>query len=231
MFIKICANTNVKDALLAAELGADAVSFVFAKSKRQVTSEQVSEIVRRLPPSVEKIGVFDLDDPYGIEHHIACTGLTGAQLHRPYDAELVRLLSAEFGGDLKIIQTVAYDVDAKDRAAADRRFEAALRQVLADPLVWAVLIDTKKAGASGGLGISFDWKHVGGLVTRASAETAGQHRLLLAGGLNPDNVQAAITQFAPWGVDVASGVESTPGRKDPERLRQFITAARGAERA
>ena len=231
MFLKICANTNLEDALLAAELGADAVGFVFAKSKRQVTAEQVAEIVEQLPPTVEKIGVFDLDDPYGIEHYVGCAGLTGAQLHRAYDAERVRLLSAEFGGELKIIQTVAYELDPLDRFAADERFEAALKQVLLDPLVWALLIDAKRAGVSGGLGLAFDWKHVGGLVARASAETAGEHRVLLAGGLTPDNVSTAIAEFSPWGVDVASGVEAAPGRKDPQLLRDFIAAARGTERA
>jgi phosphoribosylanthranilate isomerase len=226
MFIKICANTNLKDALLAAELGADAVGFVFAKSKRQVTSEQVFEIIRALPPSIEKIGVFDFDDPYAIEHHIACSGLTGAQLHRAYDAELVRLLSAEFGGKLKIIQTVAYELDAADRESADVRFEAVLQQVLADAGIWAVLIDAKKAGASGGLGVAFDWKHVGGIVARSLAESAEANRVLLAGGLRPENVTEAIAAFAPWGVDVASGVEAAPGTKDAAKLKAFIETAK-----
>jgi phosphoribosylanthranilate isomerase len=229
MFIKICANTNLEDALLAAELGANAVGFVFAKSKRQVTAEQVSEIVESLPPTLEKIGVFDLDDPYGIEHYVACSGLTGAQLHRPYDAELVRLLSEEFGGELKIIQTVAYELDASDRATADARFEAALKQAIADPLLWAILIDAKKAGVSGGLGLAFDWKHVAALVTSAAATSSEPPRILLAGGLTPGNVAQAIADFAPWGVDVASGVESTPGKKDKAKLRAFIETARSSQ--
>jgi phosphoribosylanthranilate isomerase len=229
MFIKICANTNLEDALLAAELGADAVGFVFARSKRQVTSEQVYEITRSLPPTLERIGVFDLDDPYGIEHYVACSGLTGAQLHRAYDAELVRLLSAEFGGELKIIQTVAYELDASDRAAADARFEAALKEVIADPLVWSVLIDAKKAGVSGGLGLAFDWKHVAGLVTSAAATGSEPPRILLAGGLNPGNVAQAIDELAPWGVDVASGVEATAGKKDKAKLRAFIETARSSQ--
>jgi len=229
MFIKICANTNLEDALLAAELGADAVGFVFAKSKRQVTSERVGEITRNLPSTLEKIGVFDLDDPFGIEHYVASSGLTGAQLHRAYDAELVRLLSEEFGGELKIIQTVAYELDASDRTAADARFKVALKQVLADPHLWSVLIDAKKAGVSGGLGLAFDWKHVAALVTSAAAASSQPPRILLAGGLNPGNVAQAIADFAPWGVDVASGVEATPGKKDKAKLRAFIETARSSQ--
>jgi phosphoribosylanthranilate isomerase len=227
MFVKICANTNLEDALLAAQLGADAVGFVLAKGKRQVTSEQVCEITRSLPPTVEKIGVFDLDDPYGIEHYVACSGLTGAQLHRAYDPELVRLLSEEFGGELKIIQTVAYELDPPDRTAADARFEVALKQVFADPRIWATLIDAKKSGMSGGLGLAFDWKHVAALLTSAAATSPQPPRILLAGGLTPANVAQAITAFSPWGVDVASGVESSPGHKDPAKLRAFLDAARG----
>jgi phosphoribosylanthranilate isomerase len=229
MFIKICANTNLEDALLAADLGADAVGFVFAKSKRQVTSELVSEIVDQLPPTLEKIGVFDLDDPYGIEHYVACSGLTGAQLHRAYDAELVRLLSAEFGGELKIIQIVAYELDAADRTAADARFVATLKEVVADSRVWSVLIDAKKAGVSGGLGLAFDWKHVAALINSSTAASLEPPRILLAGGLNPGNVTQAIADFAPWGVDVASGVEATPGKKDKVKLRALIETARSSQ--
>jgi phosphoribosylanthranilate isomerase len=221
MFTKICANTTLADALFAAQLGADALGFVFAPSKRQVTSEQVADIIRRLTPTIEKIGVFDLDDPIEIKHIITNTGLTGAQLHTTYNAKLVRELSAQFGGKLKIIQTVAYELDAPDRTAADARFTASLQQVLADPLVWAVLIDAKKAGISGGLGVAFDWPHVAGLIHAPSSA-----RILLAGGLTPANVAQAIADLQPWGVDVASGVESTPGHKDPAKLRAFLQAAR-----
>jgi phosphoribosylanthranilate isomerase len=228
MWTKICANTNLEDALLAAELGADAVGFVFAQSKRQVTSEQVLEITEKLPTSVEKVGVFDLDDPFGIEHYVACSGLTAAQLHRAYDAELVRMLSGEFGGKLKIIQVVPYELDPEDRSDADARFEQTLDAVFADGLLWAVLIDAKKSGVSGGLGVAFDWKHVAGIVARAAKVRSEQPRLILAGGLNADNVAEAIAQFRPWGVDVASGVEASPGVKDPGKLRSFLEHSRNA---
>jgi phosphoribosylanthranilate isomerase len=228
MFIKICANTNLEDARLAVELGVDAVGFVFAPSKRRVTPEQAEEIVRALPAGVEKVGVFATDDPYEVEHYMACSGLTVAQIHGAFDAEMVRALSVEFGGELKIIQTVAYAVDAKDRVEADERFARTLEAVFDEPVVWAVLIDAAKAGASGGLGVAMNWAHVAEIVRGAIGAREPRPRVILAGGLNAENVAEAIAAFEPWGVDVASGVEASPGKKDPERLRAFVTAARAA---
>jgi phosphoribosylanthranilate isomerase len=230
MFIKICANTNLADAQLAIELGADAVGFVFAPSKRQVTAEQVAEITPELPAGVEKVGVFATDDPYEVEHYVACSGLTAAQLHGAFDQEMVQALSAEFGGELKIIQTVAYELNPADRAASDKRFEAVLRAAFAEPAVWAVLLDTAKSGASGGLGVVFDWERVAEILQRAYPPPGKRPRVILAGGLRPENVAQAIKTLQPWGVDVASGVEATPGKKDPVKVRAFLAAARAASR-
>ncbi len=227
MWVKICANTSSEDALTAVEAGADAVGFVFAPSKRQVTTEQVTAITGKLPASVEKVGVFASDDAFEIERDVACSGLTAAQLHRAFKPDLVRTLSNAFGGELKIIQTVAYSLDAADRVRADKAFLAAVREVLAERSVWAILVDAAKSGVSGGLGLAFDWKHVGALLREAGEAESGQPpRVIMAGGLRPENVAAAIADFAPWGVDVASGVEISAGKKDPVRLRQFIAAAR-----
>ncbi len=228
MFIKICANTNLEDARLAAELGADAVGFVFAKSKRQVTTEAVAEIIVGLPVGVEKVGVFDLADAVEIEGVVVSAGLSVVQLHGAFDASRVRALAAKFGGDLNIIQTVAYAVDAPDREDADVQFEETLRSVFDEAAVWAVLIDAAKSGASGGLGVAFDWAHVGEIVERAVGSREPRPRVILAGGLNAYNVAEAIEALKPWGVDVASGVEATPGKKDPVRLREFLVAARRA---
>jgi phosphoribosylanthranilate isomerase len=228
MWVKICANTNLKDAALAVELGADAVGFVYAPSKRRVTAEQVEEILDGLPDGVEKVGVFDTDDPYEVEHFVACSGLTVAQLHGAFDQEKVQLLSREFGGELKIIQTVAYEVESKDRAAADKRFEEMLRAAFAEPSVWAVLLDAAKAGRSGGLGVAYDWAHVAEIVRRAMGTRVPRPRVILAGGLTQENVAEAIAALQPWGVDVASGVEASPGMKDAARLRRFIENARVA---
>jgi len=230
MFVKICANTNLEDALLAVELGADAVGFVFGESKRRVNSEEVAEITPALPAGVEKVGVFATDDPFEVEHHIACSGLTVAQLHGSFDASMVRALSGEFGGELKIIQTVPYAVDMTDQEASDEAFERTLDAVFDEPAVWAVLLDTAKAGASGGLGVAFDWAHVAKIVERAIGGREPRPRVILAGGLNAENVAEAIAVLRPWGVDVATGVEASPGKKDPEKLRAFIAAARSAAR-
>jgi phosphoribosylanthranilate isomerase len=136
---------------------------------------------------------------------------------------MVQRLSAEFGGELKIIQTVAYALDPKDGAARDEAFVSALRAAFAEPVVWAVLVDAAKAGASGGLGVAFDWTHVGALVRRA---TPSGSRVILAGGLRPETVAGAIAEFDPWGVDVASGVEASYGKKDAARVRAFLAAAK-----
>lgn len=232
MFIKICANTNLADAQLAAELGADAVGFVFAPSQRQVTPAQVGEIARALPGAVEKIGVFASKSAGEIIGAVAVAGLTGVQLHGKMDVTLLRMLNAATEGRLRIVQTVAYEIAEPQREVADERFVAALEAALAEPGVSAVLLDTAKEGASGGLGVAFDWKHVAPLVeksfARAEFVSGTRPRLIVAGGLRPGNVREAIAAFRPWGVDVASGVEAFPGRKDPNRLRDFIDEARNA---
>ena len=226
MWVKICANTNAADALHAAQSGADAVGFVFAPSKRRVTPEAVANIVAVLPASVEKVGVFAIDDPHDDPHEVqrfvVRAGLTMVQLHTKYDEAFVRSLSEELGDGVRLIQTVAYELQPEDRAAGDAAFVSALTAATNDTRIYAVLVDAAKAGTSGGLGVAFDWQHVGELLRKASASDA---RVILAGGLKPENVAAAIQAFAPWGVDVASGVEVEPGKKDPLRVAAFIAGA------
>ena len=236
MWTKICANTNLADAQLALELEADAVGFIFAPSKRQVTTEQVAAITSQLPPSREKVGVFSTGDPQEILGCVLLAGLTAAQIHRDLDPALLRTLAAraaERNWPLKLIQTVAYEIDSPDRVAADQSFESALTAALAESSVWAVLIDAARSGASGGLGISFDWAHAAPILDRVrqhqQALGRAPGRIILAGGLRPENVTTAIKALHPWGVDVASGVEAEPGRKDPERLRRFLSAAKQTE--
>lgn len=230
MFVKICANTNLADAQLAAELGADALGFVFAPSKRQVTAETVAAITPHLPGSVLPVGVFGTADAQEIIANVRASGLRGVQLHRAPNAELAAELNCAFEGHVQLIQTVSYVIDAADRQAADQQFEDALSTALRTPAISAVLLDTARGGASGGLGASFDWEHAAGLVTGAYAAAAndGQDlpKLIVAGGLRAENVAEASRILQPWGVDVASGVESVPGKKDPERLRAFLAAAR-----
>jgi len=228
MWVKICANTNIEDALLAVKLGADALGFVFAPSRRQVTPEEVCEIVKRLPARVEKVGVFATDDPGLIEGAAHIAGLTAVQLHGVFSPTLVHELAEECPS-IKIIQTMAYELEPANREDHDARFEAALRLVFGEPKVWAVLLDAAKSGNSGGLGVSFDWERVGKIVqrTRAAFGNEAPH-VILAGGLKPENVAEAIAKLQPWGVDVASGVEAVAGKKDPQKLRAFLSAAKSA---
>lgn len=230
MYVKICANTNLHDAQLAAELGADAVGFVFAPSKRQVTPAQVAEITPHLPDGVDKIGVFPPDSASAIIEAVEVAGLTGVQLHGALNLALLDELTAAFEGRVQLIQVIGFEAEPEDSAAAQSRFAAAIAEALARPELAAILVDTAKSGASGGLGVSFDWAAAAAIL-HAAYEKAGQARaslpkLILAGGLRPENVAAAIHTLRPDGVDVASGVESAPGTKDPVKLREFLDNAR-----
>lgn len=224
MWVKICANTNLEDAKLAAELGADAVGFVFAPSKRQVTAEQVAAIVPHLPDSVEKVGVFMTHDAAEIVGIARAAGLTGVQLHGGFDLELARRLRVQLGDHVTIIQTLHWIVDSAANDDVDNASEvkARLHEIAREPAIGRVLIDSKIGGASGGSGVSFDW--------RAAIETfaGSERRLIVAGGLRSENVAEAIEALHPWGVDVASGVEAEAGLKDSEKLRVFIEIARRA---
>ena len=223
MWIKICANTNLDDAQLAAELGADAVGFVFAPSPRQVTAAEVARITPHLPEGVECVGVFPALEAQQIAGIAQECGLTTVQLQGGVNLELVRQLDDIFNGQVKLIQTVHWQVDA-DAASAAVVAEQ-LRQIDADGLVGRVLIDAKVGPAVGGTGVSFDWD-----AARATLAEAGAGlKVIVAGGLRPENVGDAIRRLNPWGVDVASGVEESPGRKSPEKLAAFIRAARNLD--
>jgi phosphoribosylanthranilate isomerase len=220
MWIKICANTNLDDAQLAAQLGADAVGFVFAPSPRQVTAAEVARITPHLPEGLECVGVFPALEAQQIAGIAQECGLTTVQLHGGLSLELVRQLDEIFNGQVKLIQTVHWQVDADAASVADVAQQ--LRQIDADGLVARVLIDAKVGPDLGGTGVSFDWNAA--RATLAHARTG--LKLIVAGGLRHDNVAAAIRKLDPWGVDVASGVEQSPGRKSPEKLAAFIRAAR-----
>jgi phosphoribosylanthranilate isomerase len=235
MWIKICGNTNLEDATLAAELGADAVGFVFAPSKRQVTREQVAAITPHLPPTVERVGVFHSHDPEEIAQAAWHSGLTAIQLHGGLDDDLSERLAERLAGSVRIIQTLHWTVDPSvdptttplnanghAQPSSSAQLEQQIIHIAASGIADRILIDSKVGTASGGTGVSYDW-----LAAREAFASApsGLH-LIVAGGLSPDNVARAIAQLQPWGVDVASGVESTPGRKDPARMAAFIHNAR-----
>jgi phosphoribosylanthranilate isomerase len=220
MWIKICGNTNLDDAKLAAELGADALGFVFAPSVRRVTSADVAKITPHLPANVERVGVFQSLDAYEIARASHEAGLNVVQLHSGVDFALLQRLHKLFAEQVSLIQTVHWQVDADGANAAI--VAAQLRRLAADGLVDRVLIDSKVGVATGGTGISFDWEAARETLT----DVAPGLKLIVAGGLRSENVAEAIQRLNPWGVDVASGVESAPGRKSPEKLTAFIRKAR-----
>ena len=199
MFVKICGTTNEEDALLAVALGADAVGFIFAPSSRQIQPGIAADIAKRLPPEVLTVGVFQDASPARVVEVITTAGLKAAQLSGRESPEQCRWIRDRIPGLIKSFPAGHPAIaDAPDYSADVVMIEA----------------------ATPGSGQVFDWK---------LAEGAGTgRRLLLAGGLTPENVGDAIAQVRPWGVDVATGVESSPGHKDPRKLRAFIQAARAA---
>ena len=218
MWVKICANTCADDALKAAELGADAVGFVFAPSRRQVTAAQVASIVRQLPSHIERIGVFSDHSPETIAGIAEGANLTAVQLHAGFDREFTRHLVGRLDPDIAIIQTVHWQVGSDPKQSAIR----AILAEIANHAPGRVLVDAKVGDATGGTGVAFDWASA---VPVLSSQPTLQ--IILAGGLRPDNVADAIRVLNPWGVDVASGVEREPGHKDFAKLKAFMQNARG----
>jgi len=221
MWIKICANTSFDDAQLAIDLGADALGFVFAPSARQVTAVQVAAITAHLAGEVERIGVFQTSDPQEILDIAARAGLTGVQLHGGHALSLARALRAA-APSLKIVQTVHWSLDSQVAEQTAVAVLSRLREIAEEPAVAAVLMDSKVGSAGGGTGRSFDWAAAQAVRQALPAKTG----FIVAGGLRPDNVAVAIEALRPTGVDVASGVEASPGRKDPEKLKRFLANAR-----
>jgi|HubBroStandDraft_1064217.scaffolds.fasta_scaffold34281_3 phosphoribosylanthranilate isomerase len=218
LWIKICGNTTLADAQLAAQAGADAVGFVFAPSPRQVTPQQVAAMVPQLPPALEKIGVFVNATLQEITAAIETAGLTGIQLHFDASRDLPMRLRLRFGTKLRILRVVYIDGGGALAAFSPD----------ADSSVDAVLVDSHTTYAAGGTGVTFDWAEASKTIFQ---NPAMKRRLIAAGGLTPINVAKAIATLKPWGVDVVSGVEAEPGRKDPAKVNAFVANARAAEQA
>jgi phosphoribosylanthranilate isomerase len=211
-WIKFCGTTSVEDALAAVEAGADALGFIFAPSKRHVTEDKAREIIRELPPAVEKIGVFLNAGAKEIRQVVDRVALTGIQMHGNGDfpPEVYSDLPEDRRDSLRKVKTVF---------AVQPGFELMLDGLAAVPGV----VDAWLLDSGAGSGKTFDWK-----AARAQLGER-QGRFIIAGGLTPGNVGEAIRTFSPWGVDVVSGIEREPGRKDPEKMKAFVAAVRKAE--
>ena len=200
MFVKICGITSPEDASVAEEAGADAIGMIFvAGSKREVDLERGARIAAAVGPFVTKVGVFRDAPVEDVRRAVRRLRLDAVQLHGGEEPDVV----AELRPDVHVIKALAFrkdlDVDTLVAYGAD-----------------AILLDGLVAGS----GRRFDW--------RAAQHLAGTPRLIVAGGLDPSNVADAVTVLGPYAVDVASGVEASPGVKDPVRVRDFVARARRA---
>ncbi|HEX4130954.1 MAG TPA: phosphoribosylanthranilate isomerase [Pirellulales bacterium] len=212
--IKICGVTNVADALAAAEAGADAIGLNFyAQSRRYVSPAEAAKIVAALPPAVSKIGVFVNSPVEEVRAIRESLGLDAVQLHGDETAHHLAALI-----DVPTIKALRYGPGGLMMVYAQLM---AYSQVQAAPI--AVLLDAYQPGEYGGTGQTFDWDHAAKYQLGAR-----QPPLILAGGLTAENVAEAIARVGPAAVDTASGVESSPGHKDADKMRRFVTAAREA---
>jgi phosphoribosylanthranilate isomerase len=216
-WVKICGITNLEDALIATDAGADALGFIFYdKSSRRVDVAAAKQIVRQLPKTLDKFGVFVNEDDASVSQVADDVGLTGVQLHGDNLEPLLADRIAESRPELKIVIGIPMLQTNPEIAAAKIHPE----------IVHAFLLDAATSSKHGGTGKTFDWQATQ-LSTKAIAKLG---RVIIAGGLVPDNVAEAIRILEPWGVDVASGVEAAPGKKDPHKVRAFIAATKKSEK-
>ncbi len=201
--VKICGITNPEDALFAAELGADALGLIFYnESPRYVSPECAAEIVAGLPPFVTPVGVFVNEVKERTEEIVRLVGLRAIQLHGDEPPE------ACSGYSIPVIRAVRVgdelDLDELSRYPVE-----------------TFLLDTARAGLYGGTGEPFDWS--------VARNASSARRIILSGGIDPENVAAAIGAVQPYGVDSSSGVEAAPGRKDHQKLTAFFEAVRSVD--
>jgi phosphoribosylanthranilate isomerase len=221
-WIKICGITNDEDARLALEAGADALGFIFTPSPRRVEPHLAREIISKLPPKVEKIGVFVNESPSKIREVVRECGLTGVQLHGgESDFETAQMLFPRSSGERKRVY-MAFSMKSLFTPGSGA---ATIRDPKWHSVFDAVLVDSGSATRRGGTGLTFDWTRSQPFIR----ELKKLYKVIIAGGLNPENAGRAIELFKPWGVDVASGVEREPGKKDPDKVRAFVAAVRGVK--
>jgi phosphoribosylanthranilate isomerase len=237
-WIKICGTTNLEDALTAVEAGADAVGFVFyEKSPRNISVEAAREIVEKLPEGVEKVGVFVGASCSTWTGAVTAAGLTAVQHYLPLEPDVAShqraVATSGFARSPKFYLSLPMSLFI-EAGAPLRKLGADLKDfrdgaqgvgALREGVFDTFFLDSGSVNGLGGKGNTFDWD-------RAVCMTAEMMReglkFVVAGGLNSENVAEAIGILKPWGVDVVSGVEAKPGKKDPEKVRAFVRAVRAA---
>lgn len=216
-WIKICGITNLEDARVAVEAGADAVGFVFwEKSPRNVTPDYAREIVSQLPQTVEKVGVFVNQFEDAVCDLAAKAGVSAVQLHGDDEDPHVADLIVKRNLELKILVAISMNHPTPEGWAMMWNPDS----------VHAFIVDSGTQSKPGGTGARFDWQKC-----KRSVEVISYlGKIVAAGGLTSANVGEAIRTLSPWGVDVSSGVEARPGKKDHDKIRAFVAAVREADR-
>jgi phosphoribosylanthranilate isomerase len=239
-WVKICGITNLEDAQTVVAAGADALGFVFyEKSPRNVNPDTVREIVRQMPAHIEKVGVFVGGSPKNLPELAHDLGLTASQLHLGSHLKSVSETTAHGLGCFPVGFKLYASLPAASFIESDsaKSLIDSMVHVLesrkslpdADRLTnffQTIVLDSGSLQHPGGTGMVFDWRKAAPIVENMQQVM----RVVVAGGLNLMNVTEAIHVLKPWGVDVSSGVESRPGKKDPEKVRAFVSAVRQAER-
>jgi len=220
-WVKICGIMNLEDALTAVDAGADAVGFVFyEKSPRRIDLQHAHDIIEKLPSTTEKVGVFVDERDEQVSAVAQQVGLTAVQIHN-YASPKQAMNGLTFSPrKLFVALSVAQMFDG------DGQFGGFRWPTEAKKAVDGIFLDSGTPESPGGTGNVFDWAKA----APTASFIAEQCKLVIAGGLTALNVAEAIHVLKPWGVDVSSGVESSPGKKDPEKIRAFIVAVRQTEK-
>jgi phosphoribosylanthranilate isomerase len=216
-WVKICGTTNLEDALVAVDAGADAVGFVFyEKSPRCVSVETARVIVAKLPESVEKVGVFVNEMEEKLCDVADRAGLTAIQMHGDNEDPHVADLVAAKRPEVKVLAAISMS----------RERPADWAMMWHPDVVHAFVVDSGDSSKHGGTGKAFDWNT--SVPVLENIKKVG--RVVAAGGLTVRSVSEAMHILRPWGVDVVSGVEASPGKKDPQKVRAFVRAVREMDR-
>jgi phosphoribosylanthranilate isomerase len=201
-WIKICGITNLQDALAAAALGVDALGFIFAASPRKIEPGVAREIIASLPPAMGKVGVFVNEDSDEVKRIADLCGLDTLQFHGEETPEYCQQVS------LRVLKAIRI------------KNSESIGEMEKYPTV-SILLDTYSADRAGGTGETFIWE--------LAWEARQRRNFILSGGLNPGNVYRAIHLLRPMGVDVCSGVERGPGKKDLFKMTEFVKGVRKAD--